>query len=120
MKKDKKYKINLKKVKTSCLNYYTATHKDYFEKYSDELEKKPYDNDFLIRFIALLENNSSILDIGCCSTAQQARFFRDKGFKVTSIDLSEKCIDTAKNNFPGINFIQMDMLEMKFLADSFG
>ena len=69
--------------------------------------------------MSLIENPGKILDIGCCSTAQQARFFRDNGYKVTSIDLSEKCIETAMQNFPGIDFIQMDMVEMDFENESF-
>ena len=107
------------KVKKSCIDYYDNNHNDYFEKYSDELDKKPYDKDFLTRFASLLENNAKILDIGCCSTAQQARFFKDNGYNVTSIDLSKNCIETAKRYFSGINFIQMDMLEMNFDNDSF-
>jgi len=45
--------------------------------------------------------------------------YRDNGFYVTSIDLSKKCIETAKKNFPGIDFIQMDMLNMDFEDNSF-
>jgi SAM-dependent methyltransferase len=112
-------KLDLKKAKKSCQDYYNTTHQEYFNKYSDELEKKPYDQDFLIRFSALIEKQGNVLDIGCCSTAQQARFFRGNGFTVTSIDLSENCIETAKRNFPCIDFIQMDMLAMDFSDDSF-
>ena len=112
-------KIDIEKTKRSCIDYYDNTHKDYFNKYIDELEKKPYDKDFLTRLISLMNKNDSILDIGCCSTAQQARFFRDNGLIVTGIDLSEKCIETAKQNFSGINFLKMDMLEMDFNHESF-
>ena len=38
---------------------------------------------------------------------------------MTSIDLSDKCIETAKQNFKGINFLQMDMLDMNFENESF-
>jgi ubiquinone/menaquinone biosynthesis C-methylase UbiE len=112
-------KIDLKKAKKSCRDYYDSAHQEYLDKYSDELEKKPYDQKFLTRFSALLEKNGKILDIGCCSTAQQARFFRDNGFDVTSIDLSKKCIETAKQNFSGIDFVQMDMLAMDFNNGAF-
>jgi len=106
-------------IKKSCVAYYDHMSKDYFNKYSDELEKKLYDKDFLTRFISLIPVNGKILDIGCCSTAQQARFFSKHGLHVTSIDLSEKCIETARQNFPSIEFIQMDMLDMRFEKDSF-
>jgi SAM-dependent methyltransferase len=112
-------KYDIEKTRNSCIDYYDSTYKDYYDKYMNELEKKPYDKNFLIRLISLIRKNDTILDIGCCSTAQQARFFRDNGLIVTSIDLSEKCIETAKHMFAGINFLQMDMLEMNFCFESF-
>jgi SAM-dependent methyltransferase len=111
--------IDIEKAKKSCMDYYNNGNKDYYDKYLDELEKKPYDKDFLTHFMTLIDKNGKILDIGCCSTAQQARFFRDNGLSVTSIDLSEKCIETARQNFSCIDFIQMDMLDMEFDKDSF-
>lgn len=114
-----KNEIDIVKAKRSCLDYYNKTHQDYLADYSDELLKKPYDMDFLEQFSMTLAKSSKIIDIGCCSSAQQARFFRDKGFRVTSIDLSKKCIDTARKNFSGIEFLQMDMSEMDFENESF-
>ena len=114
-----KNKIDIEKAKLSCSDYYDKDHINYYEKFSDELIKKPYDKEFLTRFISLIDQDRKILDVGCCSSAQQARFFRDKGFKVTSIDLSKNCIETAKQNFPDIDFKQMDMLEMDFGTNTF-
>ena len=112
-------KTDIEKAKSSCREYYDKNYDNYYQKYSDEIIKKPYDKNFLTRFMSFIENPGKILDIGCCSTAQQARFFRDNGYKVTSIDLSKKCIETAMQNFPGIDFIQMDMVEMDFENESF-
>lgn len=112
-------KINIQKAKESCVNYYDNDHINYYEKYSDELEKKPYDKEFLNRFTSLIEEGGNILDVGCCSSAQQAKFFYDNGFKVTCIDLSANCIETAKNKFPQIEFYQMDMTQMSFESNSF-
>ena len=111
--------IDIKKAKDSCSDYYDKTHLDYFNQYSDELIKKPYDKDFLKRFVKIIEKKGRVLDIGCCSTAQQARFFHDNGYRVTSIDLSKNCIDTAKQTFPHIDFLQKDMTEMDFEEESF-
>lgn len=116
---EKKLIEDIEKAKSSCIEYYDNAHEEYLSEYRDELNNKPYDKDFLLRFIEKIPPNGKILDIGCCSTAQQARFFVSNGFKVTSIDLSEKCIETAKINFPEIEFEQMDMTEMNFEKDSF-
>lgn len=107
------------KTKISCITYYNKASKEYFDKFQDELEKKPYDKDFLTRLVQMIGKGDKILDIGCCSTAQQARFFKDNGLVVTSIDLSEECIITARQNFAGIEFLQMDMTEMDFKNESF-
>lgn len=111
--------INLKEAQRSCVEYYNKANESYLSQFKDELNQKPYDKDFLERIVETLFGNADILDVGCCSTAQQARFFRDSGFNVTSIDLSEKCIETAKANFSGIEFKQMDMTEMDFPSASF-
>lgn len=111
--------IDIEKARDSCSEYYDKEHLDYFNQYSDELIKKPYDKDFLDRFVLSIEQEGNILDIGCCSTAQQARYFSGKGFNVTSIDLSKNCIQTAKQKFSKIDFRQMDMTEMEFEKESF-
>jgi len=115
----KNTEIDFEKAKQSCVNYYDSAHQDYHDQYRNELSVKPYDKVFLTRFSTMIEKDAKVLDIGCSSSAQQAQFFRDTGFRTTSIDLSEKCIATAKANFKGIHFIQMDMLEMNFESDSF-
>jgi ubiquinone/menaquinone biosynthesis C-methylase UbiE len=112
-------RIETEKAKKSCIDYYDNVYQDYYDKYLDELDKKTYDKDFLTRFLDLIKKNDQILDIGCCSTAQQARFFRDNGLMVTGIDLSEKCIETAKKNFTDISFLQMDMLDLNFDNETF-
>lgn len=112
-------KIDLKKAAISCSDYYDDTHLDYLNMYADELAKKPYDKQFLDRFISATAESGRILDIGCCSTAQQARYFHENGFGVVSIDLSKNCIETAKKQYPHIDFRQMDMTGMNFEDRSF-
>lgn len=115
--KDKK--IDIEKAKGSCSDYYDKVHLDYFNQYSDELIKKPYDKEFLDRFLLMIGENARILDLGCCSTAQQARYFHENGHRVTGIDLSKNCIATARQEYPYIDFRQMDMTEMDFEENSF-
>ncbi len=106
-------------TKQSCIHYYDERHAAYLNDFSDELERKPYDRNFLNRFTNLLAPASRVLDVGCSSAAQQARFLHDKGFRVTSIDLSGACISTAKHHFKGIEFLQMDMTQMSFCDEAF-
>lgn len=109
----------LSAYKQSCIDYYNHMHDIYFDKYHKDLEYKIYDKEFLLHFVNQLPVKSKILDIGCGSAAQQARFFRDMGHQITAIDVSEKCIETAKQKFTGIQFQQMDMLDMHFESHTF-
>lgn len=43
---------------------------------------------------------SHILDFGCGSGVPIAKYFIDRGYKITGIDGSEKLINLAKDRFP--------------------
>lgn len=46
-----------------------------------------------------------LLDIGC-GTGKHANLLTRKGYKVDGLDMSEGMLQTAKKNFPGMNFYQ--------------
>jgi hypothetical protein len=87
-------KIDIQKAKDSCSDYYDKVHLDYFNQYSDELIKKPYDQVFLKRFLSTVEANGKILDIGCCSSAQQARYFHDAKHKTDIAEINHHNLST--------------------------
>jgi len=53
------------------------------------------DSDWLTRFARTMPRGSLIADVGC-GPGQFARFFRRMGFRVVSIDLSEKMLEVGK------------------------
>lgn len=59
------------------------------------------------------------MDIGCGAGVPVDKFFLEKGFKVTGIDLSEKMIKLAKKNLSNGNFFVKDMTEIDFPENSF-
>ena len=62
-------------------------------------------------------NTATILELAC-GTGVFLRYFFDRGYKVTGIDLSEKMLDVARQKLPEVNFLQEDMtvfsLPLKF------
>lgn len=80
----------------------------------DRLEKKAFDN--------LTANNNTggqLLEIGC-GTGHWSRYFSEKGFEVTGIDISENMIKTAeKKNIPGCRFQIADGRKLPFFDHSF-
>lgn len=60
-----------------------------------------------------------ILEIGC-GTGHWTRFFRQKGLKITAVDLSEKMLEKAREKNPeNVQFERMNVEDMKFRDHSF-
>lgn len=53
-----------------------------------------------------------ICDAGCGSNALISRYLFNKGLNIFGIDISEKCIEFAKNKFPEIKFYIMNMFNL--------
>jgi 2-polyprenyl-3-methyl-5-hydroxy-6-metoxy-1,4-benzoquinol methylase len=61
------------------------------------------------KFGELIKKKGSILDVGCGSGIPIARCLLNKGFDVTGIDVSEKMIGMAKQNFNTVPFSLADI-----------
>jgi SAM-dependent methyltransferase len=64
---------------------------------------------WLDRFLALLPQKASILDIGCGSAEPIARYLIEIGCEVTGIDSSPALISLCKDRFPDQGWIVSDM-----------
>ena len=71
--------------------------KEHYEKYDYELEYN-WNNDKRIKVLLKLipKSNGKLLDIGC-NYGKTCEFFRDKGYKVFGIDISETQVAKAKS-----------------------
>ena len=54
-----------------------------------------------------------ILDLGC-GTGHLTKMISDSGADVTGIDSSPEMINTAKQNYPSLNFLRMDATDFSF------
>jgi SAM-dependent methyltransferase len=65
----------------------------------------------LITFERLIKDNlsdkSRILDL-CCGTGQVAQVLHERGYRIEGIDGSEKMLEYARQNAPGVEFIAGD------------
>ena len=64
-------------------------------------------------FVKYLKPGSKVLDIGC-GPGRDTKELSSRGFNVTGVDFSEEMLKIAKTHFSGGNFMQMDMLDLKF------
>ncbi len=110
MDKDKKFL----EVKKNTKNIYEINAKAFDE----QREKKLFEKAWLDRFIKLVPENGSILDVGCGAGDPIAKYFIKKGFQVVGLDISESMISIAKKRFPNFKWLLHDMkdfdLETKF------
>ena len=51
--------------------------------------------------------------MGCGPSGHIGKYLFDKGLNVTGIDMSEKCIDIAKNYNRDMTFKRMDMMNLQ-------
>lgn len=61
----------------------------------------------------------SVLDLGCGFGENCARFKELGASEVLGVDISEKMLEVAMNEYPGIRFIRADMSDLSFLGKKF-
>jgi len=70
------------------------------------------------KFLSSLSIGNTILDVGCGS-GRDTRIFTELGYKVTGIDISEKLLDMARKENPGLDFQYMDTKTLSFQDGTF-
>ncbi len=85
-----------------------------------EIDRKPFDREFLDRFAAASAVRSGpVLDLGCGS-GQVARYLHERGLQVCGLDLSSGMVEAARRHHPEIHFEQGDMRRLPFANASLG
>ncbi|MBN1633743.1 MAG: hypothetical protein JW917_06230 [Ignavibacteria bacterium] len=82
---------------------YDKTAEKYHNYFKDEIRQKKYDRIIMDKFASMLSDCTSVCDTGCGPSCQYGKYLYEKGFSVTGIDISDKCIEMAALNNPKIN-----------------
>lgn len=69
-------------------------------------------------FIKKLPANARVLDVGCGSGVK-SKYFIDRGFKVTGIDISDKLLEIARREAPKGGFKVLSMIDLNSLSETF-
>jgi cyclopropane fatty-acyl-phospholipid synthase-like methyltransferase len=85
-----------------------------FSQYYDELMgDRTADSEKVIAFIKESEvKGKYLLDIAC-GTGSTLRYFSDKGYNVTGIDISENMLNIARKKLPNARFENIDMAKFE-------
>jgi trans-aconitate methyltransferase len=83
----------------------------YQSLFKNELAEKPFDREYLDRFSRLLPNDACVCDAGCGPSAQYGRYLFDKHINVFGIDISDRCIELARQHDHEMKFVRTDFLD---------
>jgi SAM-dependent methyltransferase len=98
---------------------YNLAADKYHELFHNEMNEKEYDRNLLDTFSNKLKKNSLICDAGCGPSAHIGKYLSDKGFNITGVDISERCIELASKFNPEMKFVCNDIAEMEFENNTF-
>lgn len=70
------------------------------------------------KFLSHIVSGATIADVGC-NSGSDAHYFTTHGYRVTGFDQSAEALAIAKTKFPGVEFVQADILSLKDLNRQF-
>ena len=97
---------------------YNLAAQKYHDLFHDEMNEKEYDRRLLDRFAARFTEISLVCDAGCGPSGHIGRYLSDKGISVVGVDISDQCIELARQNNPGMRFERGDIARLPFESDS--
>jgi len=109
----------LKSINQKTREAYNKAAEKYLQLFYNELDKKEYDRNILDEFSSYFHSKSIVLDAGCGPCGHTTSYLSKKGFNVTGIDISEKCIELAKEHNPDVRFEVGDFSELKYVDNFF-
>ncbi len=109
----------LKSINQKTREAYNKVAEKYKQLFYNELDKKEFDRNILDEFSSYFHSDSIVLDAGCGPCGHTTSYLSKKGFNVIGIDISEKCIELAKEHKPDVHFEVGDFSELKYGNDFF-
>jgi len=96
---------------------YDSLAREYAEEFSCEHEKKPMDQEILLRFSKEIGDRRPVWDLGC-GPGQTAGYLKNLGVEISGLDLSENILEQARKIHTGIHFRKGNILDLEFENDS--
>lgn len=96
----------------------TKTYNTIASKYEKEAQEDWKDKKYVDKFLKYLNNNNSILDIAC-GTGELLKYYNDKNFVTTGIDISKEMINISKRKAPNAKIIEMSLYDIDKLEEKF-
>lgn len=104
----------LKDINNTTRESYNKVAREYYNLFHDELNKKPFDREFIDSYLSYLNPDPLIGDMGCGPCGHIEDYVSKKGFNIIGLDISEKCVEIARDKFPGTRFEVGDMSGLNY------
>mgnify|MGYP004679069127 CR=1 FL=1 len=96
----------------------TKTYNTIARKYEKEAQEDWKDKKYIDKFLKYLNNNSSILDIAS-GTGELLKYYNDRDFLATGIDISKEMINISKRKVSNVKIIEMSLYDIDKLEENF-
>ena len=96
----------------------TKTYNTIARKYEKEAHEDWKDKKHIDKFLKYLNNNSSILDIAS-GTGELLKYYNDRDFLATGIDISKEMINISKRKVSNVKIIEMSLYDIDKLEENF-
>ncbi|MBR9677555.1 class I SAM-dependent methyltransferase [Candidatus Woesearchaeota archaeon] len=87
---------------------------DYQQFYRTDDSLNSCEKRFMKKFTELISKNAKVLDLGSGIGLPYDKHLVKEGYSITGIDISQKHVDTAKENVPQAKYIKGDFSTLKF------
>ena len=96
--------------------------KKTYDKIAEDWHKDHLNDDWWLQhiddLIEQLPHGASILDVGC-GPGHKSRYFAERGFRVTGVDISERMVEIARHYVPDAQFEVVDMYQLDTIQETF-
>jgi ubiquinone/menaquinone biosynthesis C-methylase UbiE len=110
---------NLEQVNFFTRQAYNLAAQKYHDLFHNEINEKAYDRKLLDNFALRFAKDSLVCDAGCGPSAHIGRYLFEKGIEVIGVDISEKCVELARQYNPDMKFECADIGNMPFNDNAF-
>ena len=86
-----------------------AVYEENAKQYDIERGRSLFERNYLDLFISFLKEDAHILDLGCGAGEPIARYFIEKGLKLSGADYSEAMLSLCRERFPNQQWLYCDM-----------
>lgn len=98
---------------------YNQAAQKYHDLFHNEMSEKEYDRKLLDSFASRFHKDSLVCDAGCGPSGHIGRYIFEKGVPVVGVDISDKCVEMARQFNPEMRFMCGDIGRLGFDDASF-